>query len=277
MNLGKWNELKIDRIKEFGAYLTDGTEDVLLPAKQVPKGAATGDTVSCFVYRDSNDRLIATTREPLITMGQIRSLTVKDVTGIGAFLDCGLERDLFLPFKEQTAKVQKGRSYPVRMYVDKTGRLAASMRIYEHLRTDPPYKKGDHVKGTIYQIRPGFGAFVAVEDTYSGLIHAGELYDHVMVGDSVEVRVLNVREDGRLDLSLRDAIPKQMSEDAEMVADVIRSYGGTLPFNDKADPERIRDEFGLSKNAFKRAVGRLLKEGRVELTEKTIVLKEEDR
>jgi len=275
MNLGQWNELKIDRIKEFGVYLTDGTEDVLLPAKQVPKDAGPGDVVSCFVYRDSNDRLIATTHAPLITIGQIRSLTVKDVTGIGAFLDCGLERDLFLPFKEQTTKVQKGRSYPVRMYVDKTGRLAASMRIYEYLRTDPPYKKGDHVKGTIYQIRPGFGAFVAVEDTYSGLIHASELYDHVMVGDSVEVRVLHVREDGRLDLSLRDAIPKQMSEDAEMVADVIRSYGGTLPFNDKADPERIRDEFGLSKNAFKRAVGRLLKEGRVELTEKTIILKEE--
>ena len=275
MEIGRWNELKIDRIKEFGAYLTDGSEDVLLPRKQVPKGAGVGDALSCFVYRDSDDRLIATLQKPLITVGQIASLPVKDVTGIGAFLDCGLERDLFLPFKEQTAKVQKGRSYPVRMYVDKTGRLAASMRIYEYLRTDPPYKKGDHVRGTVYQVRPGFGAFVAVDDRYSGLVHASELYDRVAVGDTLELRVIRVRDDGRMDLSLRDTIPQQMSEDAEMVADVIRSYGGCLPFTDKADPERIRDEFGLSKNAFKRAVGRLLKEGRIEIGEKSITLKDE--
>ena len=275
MEIGTWNELKIDHMKEFGAYLTDGSEDVLLPRKQVPKDAGVGDALSCFVYRDSDDRLIATLQKPLITVGEIASLLVKDVTGIGAFLDCGLERDLFLPFKEQTAKVQKGRSYPVRMYVDKTGRLAASMRIYEYLRTDPPYKKGDHVRGTVYQVRPGFGAFVAVDDCYSGLVHASELYDRVAVGDALELRVIHVRDDGRMDLSLRNAIPQQMSEDAEMVADVIRSYGGTLPFTDKADPERIRDEFGLSKNAFKRAVGRLLKEGRIEINEKTITLKDE--
>ncbi len=276
MEIGTWNELKIDRMKEFGAYLTDGTEDVLLPRKQVPGEVKVGDALTCFVYRDSDDRLIATLRKPLLTVGEIAVLQVKDVTGIGAFLDCGLERDLFLPFKEQTAKVQKGRSYPVRMYVDKTGRLACSMRLYEFLKTDHGYQKGEHVHGHIYQVRPGFGAFVAVEDRYSGLIHSTELYDKVAVGDPVDARVINVREDGRLDLSLRDAIPQQMGEDAEMVADVIRSYGGILPFDDKADPERIRDEFGLSKNAFKRAVGRLLKErkvriedGRILLTEKT--------
>ena len=107
MEIGKWNELKIDHMKEFGAYLTDGSDDVLLPRKQVPKDARVGDALSCFVYRDSDDRLIATLQKPLITVGEIASLPVKDVTGIGAFLDCGLERDLFLPFKEQTAKVQK--------------------------------------------------------------------------------------------------------------------------------------------------------------------------
>ena len=233
MEIGTWNELKIDRMKEFGAYLTDGTEDVLLPRKQVPKDAKVGNALTCFVYRDSDDRLIATLTKPYLTVGEIASLEVKDVTGIGAFLDCGLERDLFLPFKEQTTKVQKGKSYPVRMYVDKTGRLACSMRLYEYLKTNHGFKKGEHVKGSIYQVRPGFGAFVAVEDKYSGLIHSTELYDRVAVGDKVEARV--------------------------------RSYGGVLPFDDKADPERIRDEFGLSKNAFKRAVGRLLKEKRIRI------------
>ena len=272
MKIGTWNELKISRFKDFGAYLTDGTEEVLLPKKQIPSGAAVGDDLVCFVYRDSDDRLIATMEKPLLTAGEIGCLTVKDVTGIGAFLDCGLERDLFLPFKEQTVKVQKGKAYPVRMYVDKTGRLAASMRLYGHLSAEHHFRKGDHTKGVVYQVRPDFGALVAVEMKYSGLIHASELYDRINVGDQVEVRLVTVRSDGKLDLALRDAIPQQMKEDAEMVADVIRSYGGTLPFTDKADPERIKAEFGLSKNAFKRAVGRLLKEGRVKILEDSIEL-----
>ena len=275
LEIGKWNELHIDRFKDFGAYLSDGQEDVLLPKSQVPKGAAVGDTLNCFVYRDSDDRLIATMQKPYITCGEIGCLTVKDVTGIGAFLDCGLERDLFLPFKEQTTKPVRGKAYPVRMYVDKTGRLAASMRLYEHLSTEHHFRKGDHAKGAVYQVRPGFGALVAVENRYSGLIHASELFDRIAVGDKVEVRIVSVRPDGKLDLALRDAIPQQMKEDAEMVLDVIRSYGGTLPFTDKADPERIKAEFGLSKNAFKRAVGRLLKEGRVRILEDSIELTEQ--
>ena len=275
LTIGDWNELTISRFKDFGAYLTDGQEDVLLPKSQVPKGAKVGDSLTCFLYRDSDDRLIATLQKPYLTAGEIACLTVKDVTGIGAFLDCGLERDLFLPYKEQTVKVVQGKIYPVRMYVDKTGRLAASMRLYDHLATDHHFRKGDHAKGVVYQVRPGFGALVAVENRYSGLIHASELYDRVTVGDQVEVRIVSVRQDGKLDLALRDAIPEQMKEDAQMVLDVIRSYGGTLPFTDKADPERIKAEFGLSKNAFKRAVGRLLKEGKVRILEKSIEMTEE--
>ncbi len=272
---GTWNELQIDREKPFGVYLTDGKDEVLLPKKQIPENAKIGSFLNCFVYRDSDDRLIATMQKPLITVGEIRSLLVKEVTGIGAFLDCGLERDLFLPFKEQTVKVVRGRKYPVRMYVDKTGRLAASMRLYEHLRTDHEYKKGNHVRGNVYRIRPGFGAFVVVEDQYSGLIHASEMFEHIEVGDELSLRVVTVRPDGKMDLAMRDAIPEQMKEDAEMVYDVIRSFGGFLPFTDKADPERIRSEFGLSKNAFKRAVGKLLKEKRVEIEENGIRLKDE--
>ena len=270
MKIGMWNNLKIDRIKTVGAYLSDGNEDVLLPKSQVPGDAKVGDMIDAFLYRDSEDRLIATRKDPLIKMGEIRSLTVKSVTGIGAFLDWGLERDLFLPFKEQTAKVVQGKKYPVRLYVDKTGRLSCSMKLYEYLEKDPPFKKGQHVAGQVYQVKPDFGAFVVVENRYSGLIHKSELYDRISVGDAVDARVVAVRPDGKMDLALRDAIPKQMEQDAEMVLDVIKSYGGVLPFTDKADPELIREEFGLSKNAFKRAVGHLLKEKKVEITEDSI-------
>ena len=270
MKIGTWNKLKLERIKPVGAYLSDGSEEVLLPRKQVPENASPGDELKVFLYRDSEDRLIATVHEPLIEMGQIRSLSVKAVTDFGAFLDWGLERDLFLPFKEQTGKLRAGMTVPVRLYTDKTGRLCASMRLYEHLEKQAPYKKGDHVKGQVYQVKPGFGAFVVLENRYSGLIHASELYDRIHIGDEVEVRVLTVRPDGKVDLSLRDTIPHQMDQDAEMVLDVIRSYGGVLPFNDKADPERIKEEFGLSKNAFKRAVGHLMKEKKVVIEEDSI-------
>ena len=275
MEAGSRVKLKIVRKKDAGVYLSDGTDDVLLPRKQVPQEAKTGDTIEVFIYRDSEDRLIATVNTPLIEKGMIRSLKVKSVTGIGAFMDWGLERDLFLPFKEQTGKVAAGKSYPVRLYTDKTGRLCASMRLYEYLEKDPPYKKGDHVRGQVYQVKPDFGAFVVLEEKYGGLIHASELYDRISIGDTVDVRVVEVRSDGKVDLSLRDTIPHQMEEDAEMVLDVIKSYGGVLPFTDKADPERIREEFGLSKNAFKRAVGHLLKEHKIEITEKSIKLKDE--
>ena len=270
MEVGTWNRLKLVRIKQVGAYLSDGSEEVLLPRKQVPEGAAPGDELKVFLYRDSEDRLIATVNEPLIEKGEIRSLRVKAVTDFGAFLDWGLERDLFLPFKEQTGKVRAGMSCPVRLYTDKTGRLCASMRLYEHLEKNAPYRKGDHVKGQVYQVKPGFGAFVVLENRYSGLIHASELYDRISIGDLVDVRVLAVRPDGKADLSLRDTVPHQMEKDAEMVLDVIRSYGGILPFTDKADPERIKEEFGLSKNAFKRAVGHLLKEKKIVIEDTAI-------
>lgn len=282
MKLGEWNLLRIERIKDAGAYLTDGigfgeTMDVLLPTRQIPDGAEVGDNVDVFLYRDSEDRLIATTHEPLICMGEIRRLKVKSVSDIGAFMDWGLSRDLFLPFKEQTTKVRQEGSYLVKLYVDKTGRLAASMKISDMLVPNDVYKKGDHVKGIVYNMKKDFGAFVALEapgsdDTegfpeyrYSGLIHASEIYENLYVGDEVDVRIIKVREDGKTDLAMRDEIPKQMEKDAQMVYDIIRSYGGRLPFNDKADAALIKKEFGISKNAFKRAVGRLLKNRMIEI------------
>lgn len=276
MRTGTWNELKVDRIKDFGVYLTDGSEDVLLPRKQVPEGTKVGDTIKAFIYMDSSDRPIATLDTPLIELGRMAKLKCKAVSDFGAFMDWGLEKDIFLPFKQQTIKVVPGSRYLVRMYVDKSGRPCVSMKLYDFLDGCFGYEEGSTVTGTIYEIRKGFGAFVAIDDKYSGLIHQSEIFDKVFVGEEVSCRIVKIREDGKADLSMREAIPQQMNKDAEMVYDIIKSYDGVLPFTDKASAELIKTEFGISKNAFKRAVGRLLKEGKVKLTERSITLTERD-
>lgn len=273
MKLGEKQKLIITKEVDFGVYLAERPQDrqtVLLPAKQVPKDAAIGDEVEVFLYKDSKDRLIATTREPYLAMGGFAALKVMEANDIGAFLDWGLEKDLFLPFRQQTKKVRAGEECLAGLYTDKSGRLCATMNVYEYLRTDSPYQKEDHVSGTVYQISENFGAFVAVDDCYSGLIPGREFFGQVSVGDRVEARVTAVKPDGKLDLSIREKGYVQMNADAERVMKAIKEFDGVLPFTDKASPEVIKRELSLSKNAFKRAVGHLLKEGRIEITEKSI-------
>lgn len=271
--LGKKQVLTVVKKVEFGVYLGDETERVLLPRKQVPEGIETGDKVEVFLYRDSSDRLIATTNEPGIKMGEIKLLTVADAGKVGAFLDWGLEKDLLLPFKEQTYKVKKGDQVLAALYVDKSRRLCATMKVYELLDTDSPYKKDDHVSGFAYEMSDNFGLFVAVDNRYSALIPKREVFGQLEAGDKVEARVIKVHEDGKLDLSVREKAFLQMDVDAAAVVKRMEEYGGRLPFTDKADPELIKKEFGLSKNAFKRAIGRLLKEGKVEIREESIILR----
>ena len=273
IELGKTQELEIVRTKEFGVYLSEKAGDeaaVLLPKKQVPAGAKIGDKVTVFIYKDSSDRLIATTGTPKLELGQCAVLEVKDVAKIGAFLDMGLEKDLLLPFKEQTHPVRKGEKCLVCLYADKSHRLAATMKVYSHMSNQSPYKAEDWVEGTIYEINENIGAFVAVDNKYYGLIPKKEMYGKFREGDTVKARVMRVREDGKLDLCVRERSYVQMGSDAELVLKVIDEFDGVLPFNDKARPETILREFNMSKNAFKRAVGRLLKEGKVRITEKTI-------
>ena len=273
MKLGKKQMLMVVKKVDFGVYLGNEEERVLLPKKQVPEGIEIGDPVEVFLYKDSSDRLIATTNEPKLTLGELAVLTVADTGKYGAFLDWGLEKDLFLPFKQQTAKVAKGDKCLVTLYIDKSERLCATMKVYELLRKDSPYKKNDHVSGIIYETSPEFGVFVAVDSLYSALIPKKEVYGKLHVGQVVEARVTDVKEDGKLDLSVRERIPEQMDKDAKLIWERLEEYGGILPFTDKADPEVIKREFGLSKNAFKRAVGRLLKEEKIEITEKSIVVR----
>ncbi len=274
IRLGERQELEIVKKVEFGVYLADPSEDweerILLPAKQVPEGSAVGDKVDVFVYRDSRDRMIATVREPKLMMGQVAELTVAQMGKIGAFLDWGLEKDLLLPFKQQRGSVNQGDKVLVALYIDKSDRLCATMNVYENLRTDSPYKPDDRVVGRVYEISDNFGAFVAVDNLYSALIPKREMYGRIELGTDVSARVAQVREDGRLSLSVREKAYLQMDKDAEELLAIIDSYAGVLPFNDKASPEIIKRETNMSKNEFKRAVGRLLKEGKIEIGEKVI-------
>ena len=265
MRLGEKQVLTVVKKVDFGVYLGTDEERVLLPKKQVPEGIEPGDPVEVFLYKDSSDRMIATTNEPKITLGGLAVLDVADVGRIGAFLDWGLEKDLLLPYREQTVKVEKGDRCLVSLYIDKSGRLCATMKISQMLRTDSPYQKDDTVHGTVYGVSREYGVFVAVDNKYSARIPQKDVYGKMYPGQEIEARVAGVKADGKLDLSLRYKIPEQMDADAEKIMERIEKNGGELGFTDKADPDRIRDEFGMSKAAFKRAVGRLLKEGRIKI------------
>lgn len=273
MKLGVKQVLTVVKKVDFGVYLGSDTERVLLPKKQVPHDIEVGDPIEVFLYKDSQDRMIATTNEPKVTLGKLAVLSVADTGRMGAFLDWGLEKDLFLPFKEQTAKVKKGDSCLVTLYVDKSSRLCATMKVYHLLKTDSPYKKDDEVKGIIYDTSDEFGVFVAVDNCYSALIPKKDAYGNLKVGQVINARVTDVKEDGKLDLSVRGKIPQQMDKDAQYLVQVMKNNHGTLPFTDKASPELIKDELNMSKAAFKRAVGRLLKEGKIEILENSIKMK----
>lgn len=272
--LGENQTLVVVKEVDFGIYLAEDSQSdsrVLLPAKQVPEGTEIGDEIEVFLYKDSQDRVISTTKEPKLKMGEVAALTVESVQQIGAFLDWGLEKDLFLPYKEQIGKVQAGDCILVRLYIDKSHRLCASMKdIYDMLDTESPYQRGDMVHGRVYEFGNDFGTFVAVDDKYSAMIPRHEDCSFLRVGDSVQARVSGVKPDGKLDLTLREKAYIQMDKDAERVLEVLEEYAGVLPFNDKASPEVIMREMKMSKNAFKRAVGRLYKERRVEITDKNI-------
>ena len=269
MELGKVNRLTLVKLVDFGAYLAEEMEDqerVLLPAKQVPQGIGQGDSLDVFLYKDSSDRLIATTARPLAMVDQFAPMKVKELTKIGAFLDWGLEKDLLLPYRQMLGRVEAGAQILARVYVDKSQRLAASMKeIYPMLRSDSPYQAGDEVRARVYEFSRDFGTFVAVDDIYSAMIPRHEDARQLRIGDQISCRVTGVKRDGKLDVSIRGKSYETIGEDAEAILRLLESYAGVLPFTEKASSEVIRRETGLSKNAFKRAVGHLYKEGRVSI------------
>jgi len=275
LNIGQINNLIIFEIDERGALLKveDGSgAGVMLSAKELPDNKSVGESIDVFIYKDSNDRLAATLRKPYGQVGEIAYLKVVDTTTIGAFLDWGLEKDLFLPMKEKTYKIIKGKHYLVKIYLDKSQRVCASMRVDDNLKTHPDYKLGDMVEGTVYGSNPRLGVFVAVDNQYYGFVHISELFTELGVGDKSSFRVVRIREDGRVDLSTRLVSHKQMNTDAEDILQLLAIRRGFLPLNDKSDPEEIKKYVPLSKNAFKRALGRLLKEKKIMQTDQGIKL-----
>lgn len=282
MKLGEIQNLVYKRKVEFGIYLTERESDlkegeqrseVLLPKSQVPGDAHEEDEISVFIYKDSSDRLIATVKRPLITLGQVTRLKVLETGKIGAFLDWGLEKDLLLPFREQTFSVKAGDEVLVALYIDKSSRLCATMKIYPYLEKGCPCTRDDQVEGTIYEISKQFGAFVAIFDRYSALIPAKECVGSLQPGQKVTARVTQVREDGKVNLAVRAKAYEMLDVDGQRIIELMEGMDGELPFNDKADPELIRSLTGMSKNEFKRAVGHLLKEGRVEITANSIKMR----
>ena len=279
---GYKQKLTVVKKVDFGVYLAEegseasDKERVLLPASRVPEGTQVGDKLDAFIYRDSEDRQIATLQEPKLMIGGLARLKVVQVTGIGAFLDWGLEKDLFLPYAQQTYKVAQGDEILVTMYADKSDRLCAKMDVYKSLEDRSEYKKDDTVVGTLYLISNNFGAFVAVDDKYSALIPKKEMFgagEKLVAGMKVTARVARVMDDGRLELAVRDKGYVQRSEDADKIFEMLKSAGGKLDFYDKSDPELIRERTGMSKNEFKRAVGKLLKEDKIDIGEGTISLR----
>lgn len=276
IELGKTQELVVVKETNFGVYLNtpSGQEDekILLPKAQVPPDTRLKDVITVFVYKDSEDRPIATTLEPELELSQVARLHVKEVTNIGAFLEWGLAKDLLLPYKEQLYPVKSGDAVLVTLYVDKSERLCASMKVYDALRNDSNYQKDDEVYGRVYEISNNFGVFIAVDDQYSALLPKKEVFEDYRINQPVYARVAQVMEDGRLTLSVRKKIPEQMNEDAEVIYDCLDMAGGFLPYHDKSDPETITKEFHMSKNAFKRAIGHLMKAGKISIEKNGIRL-----
>ena len=270
MRLGYTQTLVAVKKTDFGLFLTDIEkkddknralgDEVLLPKNQVTEDMRVGSEIEVFLYKDSEDRMIATRLVPYIKIGEIKKLKVKEVNKIGAFLDWGLPKDLLLPFKEQIYEIKPGDEILVTVYIDLSDRLCATMDLYSRLSLLPPYQKDDMVKGTVYQVHEQFGAYVAVDNKYSALVPKKELQCELKPGDEIEARVLEVKEDGKLDLSLRQKAYVQMDADSALILDKLKQAGGSLPYHDKSSAEEIKEEFNLSKAAFKRAIGRLYKE-----------------
>lgn len=274
IELGKIQTLIVDRIVSSGYFLTDEdkTDDILLPGKFVDEELELDDEVEVFVYKDSKDRPIATLKKPYVNVGEIGFLNVVDVTKFGAFLDWGIDKDVFLPFKEQRRRAEVNKRYLVGIYLDKSQRFCATMKIYNFLKSNAPYKKDDMVKGTIYQKSEELGLLVAVDNKYHALIPKSQVTNGLKLGDEIEARVSDVREDGKIILAIRDKAHNMIDKDAQLILDKLMINNGQLKVNDKSSPETIKNKFNISKKAFKRAIGSLYKKKMIEFSENGIKL-----
>ena len=260
--LGDYNNLEIVKRVSFGLYL-DGDEDgeILLPAKYVPDGYDIGDIIKVFVYLDNEERLVATTEEPLAKVGDFALLRVAWTNDYGAFLDWGLLKDLFVPFSEQEGKMVKGNSYLVYVTIDrKSYRIYASARLDKFLsRTKPPYETDEEVDIIVWR-RTDLGWKVIVNGNHSGLVFANEVFRDLKTGDRLKGYVKRVRTDGKIDIALQRHGVAGDDDSSMRLLSAIEAQRGFLPLNDNSSPDEIYSMLGMSKKAFKRAAGKLYKQ-----------------
>ncbi len=259
--LGRTSQARIARFGPPGAFLAIEEATILLPNAEVPEGAKIGDELEVFVHLDSDDRPIATLREPAIRLGEVAFLEVADVTAFGAFVDWGLVKQLLVPLAEQTRDVHRGERHPIGLLVDRTGRLAGTMRVSEMLRKKPPLAEGAWVSGEAWRNDPEIGLFVILERAHVGLVPRAEPH-RLTRGQAGRFRVTHVLPDGKVELSLRGPAHEERDADAEKILEALR--GASPPkIGDDSTPDEIRAALGMSKKAFKRAAGGLLKRGRI--------------
>lgn len=274
MEIGRYNTLEMLRTTSVGAFLGDMQgNDVLLPTKWVPEGTQIGDHLEVFVYTDSEDRPIATTLTPHATVEQFGFMHVNQVNDVGAFLDWGIEKDLFVPYREQRLKMEEGRSYVVYLYLDiSTGRVAASNRVARFLdNVELTVKEGDAVN-LLVMARTDMGFKVIVNHRHTGIVYANEVIRPLNVGESLEGHIRKVREDNKLDISLQPLGYAAVEPNGQVILDQLKQSMGFLPYTDKTDPETIRQKLGMSKKVFKKAVGLLYKERRLTIADDGIRL-----
>lgn len=269
MNIGKYNVLEVKREKDFGFYLSDNdNKEVLLPKSMTENmNVKIGDKLEVFVYRDSKDRPIATFKKPLVTVGDVGYLKVVFQTEFGAFVDFGLDRDIFVPLKEQRFKLHTGSKYLFYIYLDKTGRLAATTEVADYIlnamEEEKEFNVGDEVIAQVYSKSANGTVYVAVDSKYKGLVLPNEYYMEVYPGTEMKLRVKRIYEDGVIGLTPRNTRLNERDKLKEDILKYLKKNGGFMPFNDKSNPEEIKKVFNTSKNYFKMALGGLMKEGKI--------------
>lgn len=273
--LGNYNKLTVTKEVDFGIYLDGGIEgEILLPAAYVPKGCNIGDELDVFLYLDEEERLIATTQRPLAKVGDFVYLEVSWVNEYGAFLNWGLRKDLFCPFREQKIHMEIGNSYIVYVYVDENSyRIAASAKVERYLSAEfPPYIYGQQVDLLIWQ-KTDLGFKVIIDNSYSGLIYDNQIFNKIHTGDRMKGYISAVREDGKIDVTLQPDGGKQVSNFELVLLKYLKNHDGVCPLGDKSDAEDIKNTFQVSKKTFKKAVGDLYRQRLIEITDTGLKLK----
>lgn len=273
IKIGEYNELEIVKQVDFGVYLGIDDIEILLPTKWVPRDAKIGDAITVFIIRDSDDRLLATTVKPLATANTFAFLEVKQVNNIGAFLDWGMDKDLLVPFREQSSPMEEGKSYVVFVYEDEqSNRLIASSKLSRFIvREDIDLETGDVVELLVYsKTKLGYNAII--NNLYSGLIYENEIFESIRIGDHLKGYVKTIREDNKIDLSLQKSGFELMDDAKWKILSLLKNENGFLALHDNSSPEEVKAKLQMSKKAFKKAIGSLYREKLVTLTDKGVQL-----